>query len=105
MTAPAANENSVSRELDFLPLSHFVTLVLQNLEPRELRVAVENQRDHDKEEKPQAPVHVVAPVEYVPASTSEAEKDSPAVVAACGCRAFVGLIVIRRPAKLRMWMW
>jgi hypothetical protein len=92
----------------FTSLGQAAVLVLQNLEPRELRVAVEEQGQGDRTANGEGgsnASHVLAPVELAPASTSEAEKDSPAVVAACGCRAFVGLIVIRRPAKLRMWMW
>jgi hypothetical protein len=60
MTAQNDNAAGLHRELDFLPLSHFITLVLQNLEPRELRVGVEEQDagEPNGNRKPLPSVHV-----------------------------------------------
>jgi hypothetical protein len=90
----------------FTSLGQAALLVLQNLEPRELRVGVEEQDDHDETDHDPVAVHVVAPVELTPAP------DCAALVAPAdgwstvvGGQAFVGIVVIRRPLKLRIWRW
>jgi hypothetical protein len=95
MTAPAVRLNSVFREL--------------NLEPRELRVGVEEQderKDDAREESSYETVAHVSLVELASAPDCAAGSGAPAGEAAVvGGRAFVGVVVIRRPMKLRVWRW
>jgi hypothetical protein len=82
----------------------------KNLEPRELRVGVEEQDEHsgpgNGEGAPIKLVHDVAPVELASAPDCAAGSGAPTGEAiVVGGQAFVGIVVIRRPLKLRIWRW
>jgi hypothetical protein len=99
---------SLEPELTFLTLGSVAALVLQDLEPRELRVGVEEQHTSETNgyREPMPTAHVCAPVELASAPDCAAGSGAPAGEAAVvGGRAFVGVVVIRRPMKLRVWRW
>jgi hypothetical protein len=87
----------------------------KNLEPRELRVGVEEQGAADHECRPDADnqhvnkfvVHHSPPVELVPASWGAVRRRASAGDEAADSqrRAVVGVVIVRRPNRYREWRW
>jgi hypothetical protein len=109
----------------------------KNLEPRELRVGVEERSDQwdrddcdgshvallvrrddaadcpanghsdDEHADHQSGFHHFSPVELTPAFTCAAGSVAPVEgrLNSGECRAWCGIVVIRRPLKLRIWRW